>query len=231
MTRDRLSRADEVTGQGCDCRAARFPILFPVIRDGLSTSVATGVRSQILAASTGTFFSRGDFDGTEAAVDTALSRLAAAHELLRVRKGLYWKGRPTRFGMTRPSAYEVALHVGGLGSSPASVAAAHALGLSTQVPAVVEVAVPGKAPDPFPGVRFRSRPYARRARELRPLEVAALEVLADALVAEVSLEQLEARIKELIASGVVRCGVLVDEANDEARPIVRTRMAAIAGFV
>lgn len=200
------------------------------MREGLSASVATGVRSQISAAPTDTFFSRGDFDGTEAAVDTALSRLAAAQELLRVRKGLYWKGRPTRFGMTRPSAYEIALHIGGPGSGPASVAAAYALGLTTQVPSVFEVAVPGKTPDPVPGVRFRSRPYARRTRELRPLEVAALEVLADPLVTEVSPEHLQTRIKELIATGVVRCAVLVDEANDEARPIVRTRMAQIAGL-
>ena len=90
------------------------------------------------------------------------------------------------------------------------------------MPAIVELP---------PGVQFRSRPHARRTRELRPLEVAALEVLADPLVAEVSLEQLEARIKELISTGVVRCGVLVDEANDETRPIVRTRMAVIAGLV
>ena len=81
--------------------------------------------------------------------------------------------------MTRPSAYQAALHIGGLGSGPASNAAAHALGLTTQVPSVVEVAVPGKTPDPFPGVRFRS--------------VGALEVLADPLVTEVSPEQLIAR--------------------------------------
>lgn len=55
-------------------------------------------------------------------------------------------------------------------------------------------------------------------------------MLADALVTEVSPEQLIARIKELIATGVVRCDVLVDEANDEARPIVRTRMAQVAGL-
>ena len=181
-------------------------------------SFATGVREQVATAVPGTFFSRGDFDGTEPAVDTALSRLAAGQELVRVRKGLYWKGRPTRFGMTRPSPYQVALCIGGVGSGPASVAAAHALGLTTQVPAVVEVAVPGKTPDPYPGIRFRSRPYERRERELRPLEVAVLEVLREPFVVEVSPKQVEARIRELIATGVVRSVRLVEEANDEPAP-------------
>lgn len=210
------------------CQLARFRVVIPVMSAGLSASFATGVREQVAAAASGTFFSRGDFDGTEPAVDTALSRLAAAHELVRVRKGLYWKGRPTRLGMTRPSAYQVALRIGGVGSGPASVAAAHALGLTTQVPAVVEVAVPGKTPDPYPGIRFWSRPYERRERELRPLEVAVLEVLREPFVVEVSPERVEARIRELIATGVVRGALLVEEANDEARPIVRARMAEIA---
>jgi hypothetical protein len=192
------------------------------------TPVAQSVREHIAAARPRTFWSRGDFDGPVTAIDTALSRLAAAHELIRVRKGLYWKGTQTRFGMTRPSAYEVALHVAGPGSGPASVAAAHELGLTTQVPSIFEVAVPGKTPDPYPGIRFRSRPYERRERGLRSLEVAVLEVLRDPTVIEASHDQLVARIRELIASDLIRADVLTSEANDEARPLVRTRLAEIA---
>ena len=44
-----------------------------------------------------------------------------------------------------------------------------ALGLTSQVPAVVEVAVPGKTPDPYPGIRFRSRPYRLRPPTARSL--------------------------------------------------------------
>ena len=189
-----------------------------------------GVRAHVESAPPRTFFTRGDFDGTTAAVDTVLSRLAATETLVRVRKGLYWKGAQTRFGMTRPSALAVALQIGGPGSGPASIAAAHALGLTTQVPSVIDVAVPGKTPDPYPGVRFCSRAYERRQRELRPLEVAVLEVLRDPYVTEVSYQQVAARIKELIDTGIVRCDVLLDEANDEARPTVRTHMAEIAGL-
>ena len=192
-------------------------------------SVAMGVRTRVARATPRTFFGRDDFEGTMTAVDTALSRLAAADELIRVRKGLYWKGKPTRFGMTRPSVYEVALHLAGPGSGPAGVAAAHELGLTTQVPAVIEVAVPGRTPDPCPGIRFRARPYERRERALRPLEVAVLEVLRDLAVIEISEQRMQSRIKELIAKGAIRGDVLVTEANDEARPMVRTRIAEIIG--
>ena len=192
-------------------------------------SVALGVRAQVAAATPRTFFGRDDFEGTVTAIDTALSRLAASDDLVRVRKGLYWKGKPTRFGMTRPSAYEVALHIAGPGSGPASVAAAHQLGLTTQVPAIVEVAVPGRTPDPYPGIRFRSRPYERRERALRPLEVAVLEVLRDLAVVETSQDRMQDRIRKLITTGVIRRDVLLSAANDEARPVVRRRMAEIVG--
>ncbi len=192
-------------------------------------SVALGVRAQVAAATPRTFFGRDDFEGTETAIDTALSRLAASDDLVRVRKGLYWKGKPTRFGMTRPSAYEVALHIAGPGSGPASVAAAHQLGLTTQVPAIVEVAVPGRTPDPYPGIRFRSRPYERRERALRPLEVAVLEVLRDLAVVETSQDRMQDRIRKLITTGVIRRDILLSAANDEARPVVRRRMAEIVG--
>lgn len=195
-----------------------------------STSVARAVRDHVATASVGMFFGRADFAGSEAAVDTALSRLTATQDLLRVRKGLYWKGTTTRFGMTRPAVLDVALAIAGPGSGPASIAAAYALGLTTQVPAVVEVAVPGKVPDPYPGVRFRSRAYERRLRELRPMEVAVLELLRDPVVAEVDWQHITQRINELIDSGAVRSDVLIDEATDEAQPDVRTRMAEIVAI-
>ncbi len=50
--------------------------------------------------------------------------------------------------MTRPSELETAVAVGGQGSGPSGVAAAQLLGLTTHVPATVEVTVPGKVPSP-----------------------------------------------------------------------------------
>ena len=63
-------------------------------------------------------------------LDVTPTRLAAKGELWRVRKGLYWKGTPTPFGMSRPRTEEVALQLGGSGSGPlrAAVSVAVAAG-------------------------------------------------------------------------------------------------------
>ena len=53
-------------------------------------------------------------------------------------------------------------------------------------------------------------------------------MLREPFVVEVSPKRVAARIRELIDTGVVRSTVLVEEANDETRPIVRARMAEIA---
>jgi hypothetical protein len=77
--------------------------------------------------------------GERTAVDVALHRLKESGELVPVRRGLYYKGRKTRLGTTRPdpirTAYEVARAAGyGSGVGPAGYTAARALGLTTQVP-------------------------------------------------------------------------------------------------
>lgn len=191
-------------------------------------SVAGATRHRIDRARAGTFFRRRDFEGGDRAVESALSRLAAEGELIRVRRGLYWRGKKTRFGMTHPSVLEAAVAVGGPGSGPAGIAAAHLLGLTTQVPSTVDVVVPGKTPEPMPGVRFRSRPYSRRERRLTPVEVAVLEVLRDPDATEAPWPAVEARIRELIANGTVRGRVLDAEATTEPRVKARERWAKVA---
>jgi hypothetical protein len=195
-----------------------FPAQLPHMRTEPTQSVAGAVRQRILAAPDGTFFTRADFCGTGPAAGSALSRLAASGELLRVRRGLYWKGTPTRFGMTRPTPLQVALHIAGPGSGPAGVAAAHLLGLTTQVPSTAEVAVPGRAPEPFDGVRFRSRPVGRRDRRLRPVEVAVLEVLGDPAAVECGWGTVAARLTQLAERGAIRPDVLREQAD--AEPVV-----------
>jgi hypothetical protein len=198
------------------------------MRTVTETSVAGAARRRVERAKPGTFFRRRDFEGSDRAVESALSRLAAEGELVRVRKGLYWRGKKTRFGMTRPTPLEVALAVAGPGSGPAGVAAAHHLGLTTQVPSVVEVAVPGKTPDPIRGIRFRSRPFSRRERRLTPTEIAVLEVLRDPRSAEAPWARVAERIRELAADGTVRVSVLGAEAVEEPRVQARERWAVVA---
>jgi hypothetical protein len=160
------------------------------------------------------FISTADLPGSRRAVECKMSRLAAEGEVLRVRKGLYWKGPKTRVGVPRPRPMEVALQVAGPGAGPAELSAVHALGLTTQVPATEAVAVPGRAPSPVPGVRFVSRSIERRVLGLGPLEVAVLEVLRAG--------------PEYVESPWVRVGEVAARLVDagEIRPVVLERQVA-----
>jgi hypothetical protein len=212
------------------CFFARFPILFPDMNGVAETTISGVIQRRVDSAKPGTFFRRADFAGSGAAIDTALSRMAKSDVLFRVRKGLYWKGKSTRFGMTRPTTLEAAIAIGGAGSGPSGIAAANVLGLTTQVPGTVEIAVPGKVPDPFPGVRFRSRPDQRREHKMKPLEIAVLELLRDPSAAEVSWEQVKERVNELVAKGMVRPELVATEARSEPHVAARTRATEILAF-
>lgn len=153
-----------------------------------------------------------------------MSRLAAEGEVVRVRKGLYWKGPKTRIGMPLPRPVEVALKVAGVGSGPAEVSAAHSLGLTTQVPAVEVVAVPGRTPVPVRGARFVSRSIERRFLGLRPREVALLEVLrAGPVVVEVPWAEVAKVARRLARAGEIRPEVIDEEVYEEHHVATRER--------
>ncbi|WP_245571039.1 DUF6088 family protein [Glaciibacter superstes] len=117
--------------------------------------------------------------GSSSSVRSALSLAARKGELLRVRKGLYYKGAKGRYGMTRPSTEEIAREVlGTVGVGPAGYSAARRLGLTTQVPAHLHVAVAGPVPEPISDVRIHRRNNMAR-RDLNETEIALLEVLRD----------------------------------------------------
>ena len=191
-----------------------------------ATSVAPEVRKRILA-SRDRFWRPEDFDGSPDAVAQALSRLARSGEVRRVRRGLYWRGAPTRLGMAPPPPGRLARAVtGGTGSGPAGWSAALALGLSTQVARRETVAVSGRSPRSPGSVRYVSRAAStkRRDERLRPTEVALLEVLRDwdGLV-EVPPADAVARIARLANDGTVRLDRVARAAETEP-PRVRERL-------
>lgn len=160
--------------------------------------------------------------GSRRAVEVEMSRLAKAGAVRSVRKGLYWKGPRTRSGMVPPSPRELGVAVGGVGSGPSGISAARFLGLTTQVPAVTDVAVPGRAPDPVDEVVFHSRPYERAVLGLRPAEVAVLEMLRVwPRAAEDDWSALADRVMKLRESGEIRPRVVTQAANREHVPAVR----------
>lgn len=209
-------------------RSARSGARISLHFSGIRGSIAERVAGHVAALPERSFVAVRDVHGSRSAVESAFSRLAAAGDVLRIRKGLYWKGAMTALGMSPPRVEEVALELGGTGSGPAGVAAAHWLGLTSQVPSTFLTAVPGRAPSPWPEVRFTQRPIDRLLHSLTPAEVAVLEVLrAGPAVIEIPWEEFPDVIAGLAASGSVRLDVLDEVVATEPHRQARARWSEI----
>jgi hypothetical protein len=194
-------------------------------------SVAASIRSRVARSRPGTFFRVSEFDGPRRAVESAFSRLAAEEDsLLRVRRGLYWKGVKSRFGPGRPRPEDVVREVAeGRGVGPAGWSASHALGLSTQVPAVPEFAVVGPPPTGIRGAKFHSRRNFARLG-LRYDEIALLEVLRDwPGHVEADWSDLERVVIGLRDDGRIRPDRVRRAATEERAPALRDRVTALVG--
>lgn len=131
---------------------------------------------------------------------------------MRVRRGLYYKGAQTVVGMTTPTPYAIGLHIAGSGSGLAGFAAAAMLGLTTQVPSVLEMAVPrsGQLPVAPPGVAFVKRDVLRSKLDLNPFEIAVIEVACDwPKTVEEDWDTFEELVKNLVISGALRAVAMV----------------------
>lgn len=188
-------------------------------------TVSGMIRNKVERGRAGSFFRVSDYDGPRRAVESALSRLALAGDLVRVRRGLYWKGANSRFGAGRPRAKEVALQIADhRGTGPCGWSASHVLGLSTQVPPKLDLAVVGPPPSSIPGVRFHSRRNLERLK-LNYLEVALLECLRDwPRSVEADWSALVERTVELTSEGKIRLDRVLSAAAGEFAPEVRKRM-------
>jgi hypothetical protein len=196
-----------------------------------TTTIAAGVRERVLR-SRERFWRPEDFEGSPEAVAQALSRLVRAGELRRVRRGLYWRGSPTRLGMAPPPPERLAGEVAHVpGTGPAGWSAALALGLSTQVARRDAIAVPGRAPRSPSSVHFVSRASAtkRRDERLRPSEVALFEVLRDwDRLVEVPTSEAVERIGRFAETGEVRLD-RVARASGSEPPRTRERLRHLLG--
>ncbi len=196
------------------------------------TTTRDKVRSKVRAGARDRFWTADDLRaaGDPASVDRALAQLDRDGEVRRVRRGLYWRGRQTPFGMSGPSSVDlVSAVVGVKGVGPAGLSAANDLGLTTQVPGVDVVAVPKRAPRPVPRVRFvdRAARSGRVTAGVGPTEVALLEVLGDwDRLVELDDDTARQRVVELVTSGAVNVNKLVRAAPQEP-PAVRVRLRAL----
>lgn len=165
--------------------------------------------------------------GTATAARQAASRAARNGELLPVRRGLYYRGVKTRYGMTRPRAEEVAREVlGEEGSGPAGYSAAREWGVTTQVPSSFHIATLWTT-DPIPGVTQHARRNKERAK-LDAKEIALLELLraADVYV-EAGWGTLVERVRDALAKKEVREDALRAAVAGERNTVVRETFAKL----
>lgn len=190
-------------------------------------AIADDVRARVRRAPVGSFIRSSDVPGSRPAVLSALSRLHANGDLVRVRNGLYWKGVPSRYGPGRPGLLEAAVSIaGGKGVGPAGWSASQVLGLSTQLAATPEVAVAGPAPA-LEGVRFHRRSNSAR-RDLGFYEVALLEALRDfPRHAEVDIEAVARSAQRLETEGKLRFSKVERVAKSEHSSALRRNLEAV----
>jgi hypothetical protein len=143
-----------------------------------TASVTKTVESR-LKRRPGRLFTFEDFhDLPASAVAPALSRLSARGEIKRARKGVYYVPRETPLGEVPPDPVVLGEAISRGRSHPAGLSAANLLGLTTQVPARVELAVEEMRPTSPRGIEFKPRVRTNR-RGLSAREAALLEVLRD----------------------------------------------------
>lgn len=168
-----------------------------------------------------------ELPGTTVAARRAASRAAGNGELIPVRRGLYYRGIKTRYGMTRPRAEEVAREVlGEEGSGPAGYSAARMWGVTTQIPASFHVATLWKR-DPIPGVVQHARSNRERMK-LNAKEIALLELLrAPDVYVEAGWEALVEQVRVALDNEEVRKDALSLAVDGERNLTVREKFAKL----
>jgi len=176
----------------------------------------------------GSYVHVGKLPGSRNAAKTAASRAAARGELIPLRRGLYYKGKRTRYGVAKPPPEDVALEVMGRdGVGPTGVSAAHALNVTTQVPAVPELATPGPVPEGLPGVKVHKRNNVAR-RDLNYFEVAVLELLRDyEFTAEADWREVVRAVADKARTRDVRLDCLAKVGESEPGYAFRERLMAL----
>ena len=119
-----------------------------------------------------------ELPGADAARRKAVTRAVEDGDLVRIRRGLYYRGVRTVYGMTTPSTSEVLREaLGTRGVGLAGHSAAREWGVTTQVPPVVYVATIKKV-EGLPGVKQSLRSNLART-DLNAREIALLELLRE----------------------------------------------------
>jgi hypothetical protein len=193
-------------------------------------SVAASVRRRVLRSSN-RLWRPEDFAGAANAVNHELRRLVDDGELVRLRRGLYWRGEKSRWGMTRTPSRSALREILGKGEALGAAGwyATNLLGLSTQVSPVEVLAVTRRPPEGLTGMKVinRAARSGRRQAKLNDTEVTVLEALEgwDRYVEADSASALR-RFVEILRGEQVRVDRLVKASTTEPA-VVRERLRAV----
>ncbi|MBY0488943.1 MAG: hypothetical protein K2R93_03790 [Gemmatimonadaceae bacterium] len=197
-------------------------------------SVAHAVAERVASGGSERYWSLQDFSDLDAdgAVAAALSRLARRGALQRVRRGVYFAGRMTSFGASRPDptlAVAAALRHRGVEAVPSGLAEFNRLGLTTQMSAAITLAAPKRVrTKAYRGIAVHvvSRPLAAQAGITSP-ERGALDALRRLRrVPDTTPAAIVGRLKLLLSSGRLNVTRLTQFAAAEP-PRVRALLGAI----
>jgi len=165
--------------------------------------------------------------GSSTAARKAASRAVKSGMLLPVRRGLYYRGRRTRYGLTAPRADQIARAVlGTRGVGPAGYSAARAWGVTTQIPPDWHVATL-RIVDPIDGVRQHGRKNLART-DLNEKEIALLELLrAPEVYVEAGWDALARKVRAALRSGEISSDRLREAVPGEYNRAVRDNFARL----
>lgn len=212
------------------------------MRKPSTNSTATKVRKRIEEGGVDRLWSYPDFRGLPTlAVAAALSRLSNGPDglLRRVRKGVYYVPKKTRFGETKPELDRVMAHLldhRGIAYSPTGTAAYNGLGLTTQISPRITYRVNRPVRSVDPGRKF----FNVKAVTLQPSyevegfassELATLDALKDLhRIPDATPADTIGRIMDLIRSRQLSLKRLARLARHEP-PRVRALIGAIGGHL
>jgi Family of unknown function (DUF6088) len=162
----------------------RHSVYYPCVRTPSENSVAGKVRKLLEKGGPGKLWTYTDFRPLPfLAVAATLSRLAKEGEIRRIRKGVYYSPRNTRFGELAPDATSVVAAVlksRGVKWRSSGLPAYNGLGLTTQVSPILTVDVPVRIYSLTTGSNTKLRLRPRTLVDgLSNTERAALDALRD----------------------------------------------------
>lgn len=179
---------------------------------------------------TGRFVRARDLPVNPGAARKTLSRAASEGSLAKVAQGLYYKGVRTRYGMTRPRPLDIAMELlAESGVGPSGHSAAHAWGVTTQVPATAHVAAVGST-KALPSVTISRRSNLARLR-LPPLEIALLELLRDPRTMEAGWSAFVSAVSVAEERGMIRLSRVGDAVAHERHALAKANHSRLVSDV